>query len=157
MSKLIIYYSLSNNTQEAAEYLARELGADLSRIELVKPMPDDFKKQILVGGMQSTFNMTPKIKGVPSNIDEYEEIIVGGPIWAGKIAAPINTFIKKYHIAEKVTAVFTCSGGGDNDKCIALLEKILPNMKANVPLADRSHNTAVDNIEKLKNFVEVIR
>lgn len=153
MKRAIVYYSLSNNTKEAAEYLAEKTGADLFRIEPVKPMPDTFKKQILVGGMQSSFGLKPAIKGVPENIAEYDEIIMGAPIWAGKAAAPINTLLAKYNIADKVTTVFTFSGGGDNDKCIEALAKKLPNMKTNVALADRSNAKSENNEKCLENLV----
>ena len=67
---------------------------------------------MLVGGMQSTFGRRPKIKGVPDNIDYYDEIILGMPVWAGMPASPVNTFIKNYGVADKIDAVFTFSGGG---------------------------------------------
>ena len=94
MKRAIIYYSLSGNTKEAAEYIAEKLSIDLYRIELTKPMADKKWKQFLIGGMQSSFGMAPKIKGVPENIDQYDEIIIGTPIWAGKAASPINSILK---------------------------------------------------------------
>ena len=112
---------------------------------------------MLVGGMQSTFGRTPKIKGVPDNIDYYDEIILGTPIWAGLPAAPVNTFIKKYGVADRINAVFTFSGGGDNDRCIAQLSKKLKNLKIEVALADRHSDKAKDNKEKLEQFVKDIK
>lgn len=153
MSKAVIYYSLSGNTKQAAKDIARKLGAKLFEIDLVKPLPKNTVKQMLVGGMQSTFGKTPKIKGVPDNIDYYDEIILGTPIWAGMPASPVNTFIKKYGVADKIDAVFTFSGGGDNDRCIAQLSKRLKNLKNTVALADRSSEKAKDNQEKLEKFV----
>ena len=96
MSKAVIYYSLTGNTKEAAKEIARKLGAKLFEIDLAKPLPRKPAAKMLVGGMQSTFGRTPKIKGVPDNIDYYDEIILGTPIWAGLPASPVNTFIKKY-------------------------------------------------------------
>ena len=104
---------------------SRKLGAKIFEIEPVKPLPQNTVRQMLVGGMQSTFGRKPQIKGVPDNIDYYDEIILGTPIWAGMPAAPVNTFIKKYGIADKIDAVFTFSGGGDNDRCMAQLSKHL--------------------------------
>lgn len=154
MKRAIIYYSLSNNTKEAAEYLAEKLNIDLHRVELVKPMPEVFWKQILLGGMQSSCGMKPKIKGIPENIDEYEEIILGTPIWAGKAASPINTLLKNTKIADKTVAVFTFSGGGDNEKCIIELSKKLKNMRKNVALADKTNQASSNNHDKLNEFAE---
>ena len=157
MSKAVVYYSLSGNTKEAAIEIARKLGAKIFEIEPVKPLPQNTVRQMIVGGMQSTFGRKPQIKGVPDNIDYYDEIILGMPIWAGLPAAPVNTFIKKYGVADRINAVFTFSGGGDNDRCIAQLSKKLKNLKSEVALADRHSDKAKDNKEKLEQFVKDIK
>lgn len=122
-------------------------------IELLKPLPQNTVRQMIVGGMQSTFGRKPQIKGVPDNIDYYDEIILGTPIWAGMPAAPVYTFIKKYGIADKIDAVFTFSGGGDNDRCMAQLSKTLKNIKNEVALADRNSEMAKNNHDKLEKFI----
>lgn len=154
MKRIIIYYSLTDNTKNAAESLAKLLNADVCRIETVKPMPSDKDKQMIIGGMKAVFGMCPEIKGVPSEILSYDEIIVGTPIWAGKNAPAVNTLLKNKKIREKVTAVFTLSGGGDNDKCMARLRKMLPNLKHTAALADRNHKTACCNEDKLCALAE---
>ena len=157
MNRAVVYYSLSGNTKEAAKIIARKLGAKIFEIDLVKPFPKNTVRQMLVGGMQSTFGRRPKIKGVPDNIDYYDEIILGMPVWAGMPASPVNTFIKNYGVADKIDAVFTFSGGGDNDRCLAQLSKSLKNIKSQVALADRNSNAAKDNQEKLEKFVMSIK
>ena len=157
MNRAVVYYSLSGNTKEAAKVIARKLGAKIFEIDLDKPLPKNTVRQMLVGGMQSTFGRRPKIKGVPDNIDYYDEIILGMPVWAGMPASPVNTFIKNYGVADKIDAVFTFSGGGDNDRCLAQLSKSLKNIKSQVALADRSNNAAKDNQEKLEKFVMSIK
>ena len=157
MNRAVVYYSLSGNTKEAAKVIARKLGAKIFEIDLVKPLLKNTVRQMLVGGMQSTFGRRPKIKGVPDNIDYYDEIILGMPVWAGMPASPVNTFIKNYGVADKIDAVFTFSGGGDNDRCLAQLSKSLKNIKSQVALADRNSNAAKDNQEKLEKFVMSIK
>ena len=152
MNRAVVYYSLSGNTKEAAKVIARKLGAKIFEIDLVKPLPKNTVRQMLVGGMQSTFGRRPKIKGVPDNIDYYDEIILGMPVWAGMPASPVNTFIKNYGVADKIDAVFTF-----NDRCLAQLSKSLKNIKSQVALADRNSNTAKDNEEKLEKFVMSIK
>ena len=148
---------LLSESYEAAKVIARKLGAKIFEIDLVKPLPKNTVRQMLVGGMQSTFGRRPKIKGVPDNIDYYDEIILGMPVWAGMPASPVNTFIKNYGVADKIDAVFTFSGGGDNDRCLAQLSKSLKNIKSQVALADRNSNAAKDNQEKLEKFVMSIK
>ena len=157
MKRAVVFFSLSGNTNEAAKVIARKLGAKIFEIDLVKSLPKNTVRQMLVGGMQSTFGRRPKIKGVPDNIGYYDEIILGMPVWAGMPASPVNTFIKNYGVADKIDAVFTFSGGGDNDRCLAQLSKSLKNLKNQVALADRNSNAAKDNQEKLEKFVMSIK
>lgn len=156
MKRAIVYYSLTNNTKEAARYLAGRLEADLYQIETMKPMPKGKGMQMLLGGMKATFGMCPAIKGVPDELTRYDEIVLGTPIWASKNAPAINTLLKSKEFREKITAVFTFSGGGDNDKCIAQLKKKLPNLKHTVALADRNNKLASENEKKLDTFAEEI-
>lgn len=153
MKRAVVYYSLSGNTKEAAEKIAKEIGADLIQIDQLKPMPKSKASQMMFGGMKATFGMKPEIKGVPENISEYDEIIIGTPIWASKPAPAVNTFIKKKGVADRITSVFTFSGGGDNDKCIEYLSKLLPNMKNQVALADRENKLAEGNEANIENFI----
>lgn len=157
MKRAVIYYSLTSNTKEAAESIAKQIGAELYRMETVKPMPVEKEKQMLVGGMQATFGMKPKVKGIPEQIDTFDELILGTPIWAGKNAPAINTLLKSKDVKNKITAVFTFSGGGDNDSCIQRLQKKLPNLKYTVALADRQNELASENADKLASFVDKIK
>lgn len=154
MKKAVIFYSLSGNTKAAAKVIADKLSAELIQIDTKKPMPTSMGKQMMLGGMQSTFGICPKIKGVPENIADYDQIILGTPIWAGKVASPVNTLIKKYGIADKITSVFTFSGGGDNDKCILALNKLLKNMNNNIALADKANKMSERNEERIQQFVD---
>ena len=53
MNRAVVYYSLSGNTKEAAKVIARKLGAKIFEIDLVKPLPKNTVRRMLVGGMQT--------------------------------------------------------------------------------------------------------
>ena len=50
MKRLVVYYSLTGNTEEAAEKIGKALNADLLRLETVKDMPKSFAARMFVGG-----------------------------------------------------------------------------------------------------------
>ncbi len=157
MKRAVIFYSLSGNTKKAAKVIADKLQADLHEVSFVEPLPTTKFKQMMEGGRQATFGICPKINGMPSDVSMYDEIIIGTPIWASKCASPINTVLAVKEVADKVSAVFTFSGGGDNGKCIKLLKKSLPNMKHEVALCDERGKKAVDNERKLHAFLKEMR
>lgn len=156
MKRAVIYYSLTGNTKQAAEGIAKALNADLFVISTRKKMPKNKMLCIMLGGTQATFGITPDVKGVPENIDDYDEIILGTPIWASKYAPATASLIKDKRITEKVTAVFTFSGGGDNDKCMEKLAPQLPKLKNSVALADRANKLAKTNDDRILDFVNRI-
>lgn len=156
MKKAVVFYSLSGNTQAAAKEIAEGIGADLIELKLVKPFPTEKSKQLALGGMQAVFGMKPSIQELSKNIKEYDVLILGTPIWAGTIAAPVHSFLNKYQVLDKIVAVFTFSGGGDNKRCIAKLSKRLPRLKVEVALANRDSDLAIHNADKIHHFIKEV-
>lgn len=156
MKKAVVFYSLSGNTQAAAKEIAEGIAADLIELKLVKPFPTEKSKQLALGGMQAMFGMKPAIQELSKNIKEYDVLILGTPIWAGTIAAPVHSFLNKYQVLDKIVAVFTFSGGGDNKRCIAKLSKRLPRLKVEVALANRDSDLAIHNADKIHHFIKEV-
>ncbi len=152
MKRLVVFYSLSGNTEEAAQKIAEKLGADLLKLDTVKAMPKSFAAQIFVGGGQVAFNYVPKLKPFDKNPEDYDEIILGSPIWNSKGVPAINAFLKDEKAAEKVTSLFFSSGGGEVEKGLEAITKLLPNLKNTVSLLDRKHVDSKDNDAKIEEF-----
>lgn len=156
MKRLVVYYSLTGNTEEAAESIAKALDADLLKLETAKDMPKSFAARILVGGGQVAFNRIPELKPIDVDITAYDEIILGSPIWNSKGVPAVNAFLQDEAAAAKVTSLFFSSGGGKVDKGLAAITKSLPNLKNSVSLYDRKHENAKDNDAKIEEFVKTI-
>ena len=156
MKRLIVYYSLSGNTEEAAKKIAKELGADLLKLETVKEMPKIFVAKIMVGGGQVAFNHIPKLKPFDIDPSSYDEIILGSPIWNSKGVPAVNAFLKDEKAAAKVTSLFFLSGGGEVQKGLTAITKLLPNLKNTVSLLDKKHEDSKNNDAKIAEFVKSI-
>lgn len=156
MKRLIVYYSLSGNTEEAAKKIAKELGADLLKLETVKAMPKSFAAQIMVGGGQVAFNHIPMLKPFDIDPSSYDEIILGSPIWNSKGVPAVNAFLKDEKAAAKVTSLFFLSGGGEVQKGLTAITKLLPNLKNTVSLLDKKHEDSKNNDAKIAEFVKSI-
>ena len=156
MKRLILYYSLSGHTRAAAEQLAAQTGATLCEIRTVKPMPTSRFSQIMYGGMLSSFGLCPKLADEPPTAEDFDEIILGLPVWAGKCAAPVRTLLQRREIRDKVTAVFTYSGSGDNSGCVRQLRQWLPHLRETVSLTDESNPLSAENDRKWSAFTEAV-
>ena len=156
MKRLVVYYSLSGNTEEAARKLAERLGAELLRLETVKPMPKRFAAQILVGGGQVMFHHVPELKPLNKDIAAYDELILGSPIWNSKGVPAVNAFLQDANAAARVTSLFFLSGGGEIQKGLEAITKLLPKLKHTVSLLDRKHKNSGENDAKLERFAAAI-
>ena len=156
MKRLVVYYSLSGNTEAAAKKIAENLGADLLKLDTEKAMPKSFAARILVGGGQVMMNHIPKLKPLEKDPAGYDEIILGSPIWNSKGVPAIDAFLQDEKAAAKVTSLFFLSGGGDTKKGLEAITKKLPNMKNSVSLLDKKHQDSKDNDAKIQKFVEIV-
>ncbi|MBR2740268.1 MAG: flavodoxin family protein [Oscillospiraceae bacterium] len=156
MKRLVVYYSLSGNTEEAAKKIAEALGADLLKLETVKKMPKSFAAQIIVGGGQVVFNHIPRLKPMDKDVIAYDEIILGSPIWNSKGVPAVNAFLRDRDAAEKVTSLFFLSAGGDTEKGLEAITKQLPNLRNSVSLLDRKSKGSEENGAKIASFTEKI-
>ena len=156
MRRLVVYYSLSGNTEDAAYKIAESLGADLLKLETVRAMPKSFAAQMIVGGGQVAFNHIPKLKAFDKDLDSYDEIILGSPIWNSKGVPAVNAFLKDDKAAKKVTSLFFLSAGGDIEKGLEAITKQIPNLKNTVSLLDRKSEGSSENLAKITDFISRI-
>ena len=106
MGTAIVFFSLDGNTRLAACGLAERLGADVFEIRTVKPYPAKGPLKILVGGKDATFDKCPAIQPLDIDLAAYDQVVLGTPVWADKVAAPINTFLKgRYNAVDIVEDV----------------------------------------------------
>jgi len=125
MKTLVVFYSLDGHTEFIAGVIASALGADLIKLETVRPFPTEQPAKYFKGGMSAVFKMKPKLANKNIDLAPYDNIIIGTPVWAGTYASPINTFIKNHGFKGKKVALFLCSGGGDVEKCFTNLKNSL--------------------------------
>lgn len=128
--KLVAYFSASGVTAKVAEKLAEAIGADLYAIEPEVPYTkadlDWMDKK-----SRSTIEMNnpasrPAITGKRDNMNDYDTVFVGFPIWWYVAPTIINTFLESYDLTDKTIIPFATSGGSDMGKTN---EKLLPSCK----------------------------
>ena len=93
---LVAYFSATGNTQRRAEEIVAATGADVYRIEASEPYasnPYDDSDRIQ---NESYNNLRPGVGNLPENIDEYDVIFVGSPIWWHNPAMVVCTFLENY-------------------------------------------------------------
>ena len=114
MKTIVTYFSASGVTGGIAKAIAGAVGAEL--FEIV-PEPVYSKADLNWMNPFSRCNREKMgKKDVPvaakvGNMDEYDVIYVGFPIWYGCAPNVVNTFLKDYDMSGKKVVVFATSGG----------------------------------------------
>ena len=131
--KLVAYFSASGVTAKLAEALSEAIGADLYAIEPEVPytkadlnwMNQNSRSSVEMKDPASR----PAIAGKCDNMDEYDTIFVGFPIWWYVAPTIINTFLESYDFAGKTIIPFATSGGSGMGKTNEKLQPSCPGAK----------------------------
>jgi len=125
MSKiLIVYYSLTGNTQFIAETLRDTIEADILELKPIKELKADSGTRFMWGGYQSKMKIKPKLEDFDTNPLEYDLIILGTPVWAWDISPPMRSFLSKFDLTSKKVALWMCHAG-DGIKAMSRFKEVL--------------------------------
>lgn len=107
---LVAYFSATGNTQRLAELIVSATGADVFRIEAAEPYasnPYDDSDRIQ---NESYNNLRPKVALLPNNVEDYDVIFIGSPIWWHNPAMVVCTFLENYDLKGKIVVPFFTYG-----------------------------------------------
>lgn len=128
MSRILVaYFSASGVTAKVAENLAETIGADIFCIEPEIPYTksdlDWTNKESRSSIEMNDPTSRPSIKDKRDNMDDYDTVFVGFPIWWYVAPTIINTFLESYNFSGKTIIPFATSGGSGMGKTN---KKLLP-------------------------------
>ena len=151
--KLVAYFSASGVTAKVAELLSETMGADLFVIEPEIPYTEAdlnwMNKESRSSVEMNNPLSRPNIARKHDNIDEYDTIFIGFPIWWYVAPIIINTFLESYDLTGKTIIPFATSGGSGMGKTN---EKLLPSCKGEVLIEGKILKPNIDAGE-LMNWV----
>ncbi|MED9965609.1 MAG: flavodoxin [Blautia sp.] len=113
--KLVAYFSASGTTRKVAEMIADYTRADLfeitPKIPYTKEDLDWMNKKSRSSVEMNDKKFRPEVLDADIDINGYDEIILGFPIWWYVAPTIVNTFLEKYNFSDKRIILFATSGG----------------------------------------------
>ena len=125
---LVAYFSATGNTENIAEHLAGILDADL--YEIVPQVPytsadlDYSNSDCRANQEQNDLAARPAISGSVENMEDYEVIFLGYPIWWGDAPKILSTFLETYDFDGKTIVPFCTSGSSSIGSSADTLEAL---------------------------------
>lgn len=108
MNILVAYYSHTGNTEGMAEEIANQVNGDLFKIERAAEYNDLYTEA------EDEINNEdrPELADTVDNMDSYDVIFIGYPIWWDMPPAMINSFLESYDLTDKIVIPF-CTSSSD--------------------------------------------
>lgn len=119
---LVVYYSRTGTTRSLASGLAKILGADLEEI------CDCSNREGPGGYLRSVLDAIRKrqVEIVPAGLDvsAYDLVVIGSPVWAGSMSAPVRSYLMENRARLPQVAFFCSFGGRGADKALREMQQI---------------------------------
>ena len=130
---LVVYFSATGNTGEAAGYIASITGADVFEIVPADPYTSEDlnwnnpESRVSVEHAQKeagTLQPVPLADATPDNWDSYDTVFIGYPIWWFEAAWPVDTFVQSNDFTGKTVIPFCTSASSDLGESGQLLAEL---------------------------------
>lgn len=128
MKKLFLYYSNTGSGDIVANEMAKR-GYEIRKVETVKKLPKSFFWSMMIGGFQAGAGRKAKLKDFDQNIEGYEEIVIGSPIWNKTFTPAINTVLATLPLKDKNVNFLFYAGSGEGPNALKRVNKEFPNAR----------------------------
>lgn len=120
-------YIEKGNTEIVAEMIAEQTGGTLFQIQPVTPYPEGYEDTKVIATRENESNARPAIANKVDNMESYDTIFIGYPIWYGTNPMIINSFLESYDLSGKTIIPFCTAAGSGFGSSISDIKKICPN------------------------------
>lgn len=153
---LIAYFSRSGNTLEVAKQIQEKTGGDLFEIKTVEAYPKEYKATTEQAKRELDSGFRPALTHKVSNIDSYDIIFLGYPIWWGSMPMGVFTFLESHNLSNKTIIPFATHEGSQMGRSVADLMNVYPEatileaLPIRGSIAKESQNTIFQWLRRIK-------
>ena len=138
MNGIFIYYSLTGSGDVVAERM-KEKGYEVRKVISARRLPKKFFFKVLSGGFLAGLGAKDKLKDFDENIADFDEIVIGSPVWNGRFSTPINAVLDKLDLNNKKLRFVLYSGSGEAPKALKKISARYPQAVTTVLKEPKDH------------------
>ncbi len=137
---LVAYFSRTGNTRSVAADIAEATGGDLFEIVPQTPYPTDYNACLEQARRELSDDARPALANQVENMEQYDVIILGFPIWHGNTPMAVRSFLEEYDLEGKTLAPFATSGSSGISGAVAAIRTLCPGAQVTDGLSLTSAN-----------------
>ncbi|MBQ3297022.1 NAD(P)H-dependent oxidoreductase [Candidatus Saccharibacteria bacterium] len=108
---LVVYFSQMGNTKKFAELIHEQVGGDIKQIETVRNYPEIYDDLANAAKAEKDNNERPEYKDLNLNLDDYDNIFIGYPMWWYTLPMVMYKFFEDYDFSGKTIIPFNTHEG----------------------------------------------
>ena len=148
MNKIFIYFSLTGNGDFLAPYL-EDKGYEIRKVVEKKKTSKIFFFRVMGGGFRAGLGLKGKLINYDNNVEGFDEIIIGSPVWNGRFPPAINSVLDQTDLTNKKLTFLFYSGSGDTPKVYEKIKKVYPLASIIVLKEPKTHENELEKIKEL--------
>lgn len=108
---LVVYFSYSGHTRTIANQIHEQVGGDIFEIKTANPYTSDYNAVVDQAKQEQAENARPKLSGHVEDMNKYNTVFIGYPIWWYDMPMPVYSFLEEYNFSGKTIIPFCTHGG----------------------------------------------
>jgi flavodoxin len=123
---MVVYYSYSGITKKVAEFIKEKVDGDIFEIEPVDQYPSSYSAVLELANKELASGYKPTLRKRLENMDNYDVIFLGSPVWCGTIAPAVTSFLSTHDLSGKTIIPFCTHGGGGESNTFRDIQILTP-------------------------------
>ena len=151
---LVVYFSETGNTQKLAKLISDRVGGDFVRIETVQTYPTEYQELADFAKNERDKDIHPELKDLNINLEDYDTIFIGYPIWWYQMPMAMYTFFDTYDFDGKTIVPFNTHEGSGNGGTYDDIKELEPKATVLEGLPIRGGDMEQDQGGKVDNWLK---
>lgn len=153
-SRVAVNGSTMGNNEYIASLIEQETGGDLFSIETVQEYPTVHDSLLEFAYNEKAENARPELSSQIENLDSYDTIFLGYPIWNSDLPMPLYTFLEEYDLSGKTIIPFVVHGGSGFSGTVSTIRQMQPKARVLDNGFSVSRNDAADSANEVSQWVQ---
>lgn len=148
----MVFYSRTGNTRRVAEMIAERLKADIEEVEDVRSRSGILG--FLRSGYEALAGKLAEIKQTAKKPDEYDLVIIGSPIWVGRLSSPIRAYMTLHGRVIRQAAFF-CTCKANEGKAFKEMKALSKEPIATLCIREKEIKSG-EYVRKIEEFIKAL-